>query len=362
MLSEDVRLVSANDHLVEPPDLWTSRLPRALVDASPRVVSQQWQFGDVTLAVAALGIRGTDGGMANRVEEMDPAAHDPGPRLKAMDTDGVHASVLMPHVAGFAGERLRHLGDGAAWSAAVRTYNDFALDEFCAADPSRLFAVAILPLHDVDAAAREVTHAADAGARGIALPSDLTGLGLPSLYTGAWTSVLDATADAGLPLAIHIGSGPAPPADTTVGTRLTLASFDALRAAVDVVHSGILLGRPKLRVVFVEGGTAWLPHVAERLDFFLKRDGVWPRGEIRPSELLARQCYATFIDDPPGIRWRGQIGVGRMLWQSDFPHGDSLLVTGGMTQRRWEHAVPKTSGAAPRVSVAFRHSSGAGPH
>jgi alkylated DNA repair dioxygenase AlkB len=36
-------------------------------------------------------------------------------------------------------------------------------------------------------------------------------------------------------------------------------------------------------------------------------------------------------------------------------HGD-LLVTGGLCQRRWEHSVPKTASAGPRMSLAFRHS------
>lgn len=35
-------------------------------------------------------------------------------------------------------------------------------------------------------------------------------------------------------------------------------------------------------------------------------------------------------------------------------HGD-LLVTGGKTQRTWEHAVPKVAAAGPRISLAYRH-------
>lgn len=37
------------------------------------------------------------------------------------------------------------------------------------------------------------------------------------------------------------------------------------------------------------------------------------------------------------------------------PAPGDLLVTGGMTQRRWEHTVPKVSDAGPRISVTFRH-------
>jgi alkylated DNA repair dioxygenase AlkB len=33
----------------------------------------------------------------------------------------------------------------------------------------------------------------------------------------------------------------------------------------------------------------------------------------------------------------------------------ALLVTGGRTQREWEHSVPKVASAGPRMSIAFRH-------
>jgi predicted TIM-barrel fold metal-dependent hydrolase len=326
VLPATARLVSANDHLVEPADLWTSRLPASMAGSAPRVVTRSdadhWAIGATTVAVADLGIRGTAPGNPTRYDHIDPATYEPTARLVAMDRDGVHTTVLMPHVIGFAGERLRHLGDADLWSAAVRSYNDFVLQEFCSVDRRRLFAAAVLPLHDSGGAVREVERAAAGGARAVSFPSDLTGLGLPSLYTGDWDALLDAVTGAGLPLMIHIGTGPAPEGPT--GRRLSMANLDALSAAVDVVHSLVLLGRPRLRVVFVEGGAAWLPYLGERLDFFLKREGVWPRGEVRPSELLARQCYATFIDDPVGIGWRDTVGVDRMLWQGDFPHGDGF--------------------------------------
>jgi alkylated DNA repair dioxygenase AlkB len=45
--------------------------------------------------------------------------------------------------------------------------------------------------------------------------------------------------------------------------------------------------------------------------------------------------------------------AGRTL-RFDLGEGD-LLVTGGRCQRDWEHAVPKTASAGPRISLAFRH-------
>jgi alkylated DNA repair dioxygenase AlkB len=38
----------------------------------------------------------------------------------------------------------------------------------------------------------------------------------------------------------------------------------------------------------------------------------------------------------------------------ELGRGD-LLVTGGRTQRLWQHSVPKVAAAGPRISLAFRH-------
>ena len=38
-----------------------------------------------------------------------------------------------------------------------------------------------------------------------------------------------------------------------------------------------------------------------------------------------------------------------------LPLAGDLLVTGGKTQRAWEHSVPKVAKAGPRISIAFRH-------
>ena len=189
--------------------------------------------------------------------------------------------------------------------------------------------VAILPLCDVQRAVDEATRAVGLGARAVSFPYDLGTFDLPTLYSGKWSPLFATLEEAGIPLLIHIGKGVGVPEGANYGSfgaLLTYMNFDVLTSVTDVVFSGILLDYPQLRVGFIEGGAAWLPYMAERMDFFLKRDGVWDMspGVPRPSELLARNVYASFIDDPNGIRWRDQIGVDRMLWQSDFPHRDSF--------------------------------------
>jgi len=87
----------------------------------------------------------------------------------------------------------------------------------------------------------------------------------------------------------------------------------------------------------------------------LYRDGsdsvAWHRDRI-PEEvvdpvvaLVSLGAARTFLVRPRGGGRSRSFKLG---------HGD-LLVTGGQTQRRFEHSVPKLARSGPRISVAFRH-------
>jgi predicted TIM-barrel fold metal-dependent hydrolase len=336
MLCADAPLLSVNDHLVEPPDVWTSRSPSRRADDVPRVVTtadgEVWAIGSELVTVRALSVLAADGvhRPAPTVAEMHPAVSDPVARLRAMDDDGVLVHTLLPHVAGFAGERLRFVGDAAGWAAAARAYNDFLLESFCATDPLRLAGVAVVPLATVDDAVAELERAATLGARAVSFPHDLASLGLPTLYEGAWSPFFAAAAVAGLPVFVHVGSSGAPPSIqgmATPGALLVSSGLDVATALVDFVFSSTLTDHPTLRLVLLEGGAAILPFVGERIDFFRtrRRAAAWdPPDDARTgSEILRDQVYASFIDDPVGVALRDRTGLANLLWQSDFPHADS---------------------------------------
>ncbi len=336
MLPRDAELVSVNDHLVEPAGLWAERRPGASLRSIPHVErtseGEVWRIGSYSLPVADMAVIRSDGdprARAARYADMHPAVNDPSARVAAMDLDGVEVHTLWPNLIGFAGERLRYLGGTDWWVHAVRTYNDFLLSEFCAHAPSRLVGVGLVPFCDGRRAADEALRVASMGARAVAFPHNMQAFGLPTLYTGEWAPLFSVLEETGLPLVVHIGKGVGAPEGASFGSfgaLLTDMNFDVLYSVVDVVFSQVLLQHPRLQVAFVEGGAAWLPYVAERMDFFLKRHGVWDQrpGTPRPSELVAQRASASFLDDPNAIRWREQIGVERLLWQSDFPHGDGF--------------------------------------
>ena len=335
MLPPDAPLVSINDHVVEPPDVWTSRIAARMQETAPRLVrdeaGERWVIGSEVLPIPSLSVLSVDGitRPATRVAEMLPAVFDPHARLAAMDHDGVRAQALLPHVIGFAGERLRFLRDLARWESAVVAYNDFLVASFCAVAPDRLVAVAVLPLGDVGDAVREVERVAALGVRAVSFPHHLPSLGLPSLYDGVWRRLFSAIAAAGLLVLVHVGSSGAPPSVQGVsspGSLLALSGLDVATAAVDLVFSATLTHHPTLRVALVEGGGGLLPYLTERIDFFrMQRPETFLLRDERPAAQIFRDhVYTSFIDDPLGVRLRDAIGASHLLWQSDFPHADSF--------------------------------------
>jgi predicted TIM-barrel fold metal-dependent hydrolase len=341
MLPDSVWPVSVNDHIIETPDAWSARLPARWRDAGPVVIdrddgSQAWRFGRelVPLGVMLSSplVRRDASRPVLRWSDVNDEAWQGRARVAAMDREKVAVHTLMPQICGFAGERLRWLGDIALWTESVRAYNDFLLEEVCAAAPERLVGIALLPLADPAAMKAEIARVAGLGARGIALPHDPAPCGLPSYHDPYWMPVLDAADAAGLPAFLHIGSngqGWAPKGDPLwkpVPVMVTLANLDVMIAASDLAFSPLLIERPQRKVVFLEGNLSWAPYLEERADFAVNgnRASQAVPSPRPPSRIIHEQVMASFLRDPVGIAMRHQIGLDRFLWQDDYPHSDSL--------------------------------------
>jgi predicted TIM-barrel fold metal-dependent hydrolase len=332
----DLCPVSINDHLIEPASTW-SELPKRFRSLAPALVEQSdgsaaWRFGDGVVPLGFLTLA------AGRHIEHRPAAlgdvplaaWEPAARVKAMDDDGVHVHTVFPNCIGFAGEQLVRL-DQAVATACAQAYNDFVIDGFCSYAPERLVAVAVLPLSDISTAVTEVKRVRDAGARGVSLPIVPDRNGLPSWHSGYWDDVFAACAHAGLPVFMHIGGTGVvrTPPDSPLGVFLTAANFDALNAVAELAYSPVLAANPNLRVVIVEAGVAWIPYMEERVDFFWDRHraathGPRTPGDLPPSARLGAQVLASFITDRSIAGLGTGLAVDRLLWQSDYPHADSL--------------------------------------
>jgi predicted TIM-barrel fold metal-dependent hydrolase len=328
VLPPDAPLVSINDHLVEPPDVWAGRPDQPHIETIDG--EERWIFGHESLTVRELSVLAPGGTRATSLAEMDPAVYDPSERLRAMDADGVAVHTVLPHVIGFAGERLRFLDGTGARVAAVRRYNDFVTNEFGAAAPDRLVAVALLPLVDLVDGPRELEHAVANGARAVSVPHDPTSIGAPPFGDPQWDRVFATAVEADVPVLIHVGSSGAPASvlglTRAPGAALATGAFDVANALADLMYAYTFVRHPRLRVVLVEGGIGWLAHVVDRMAFFgRQRPELWapPRRDRTPAEIVRQQVHVTFIDDADGIARLDDQLVARVHWQCDFPHADS---------------------------------------
>ena len=131
------RFISVDDHVQEPPNLWTDRLSKSrwgeriphlerTSDGSDRwVVDGKILLGGVAARAGALmPDRNCE---PIRWDEVPAAAYLPSERLKAMDSAGADYSVLYPTVAGLAGEAFGRIEDSELELACVRAYNDWLI-------------------------------------------------------------------------------------------------------------------------------------------------------------------------------------------------------------------------------------------
>jgi predicted TIM-barrel fold metal-dependent hydrolase len=245
-----------------------------------------------------------------------------------MDIDGVHAQTCFPSYARFAGTRFLFAKDKELALLCVQAYNDFMLDEWCAAAPDRYIPLVILPLWDTALAVAEVHRTAAKGAKTIAFPENTVPLDLPSIYTDHWDHVFAAVQEVGLPLSMHIGTSgknPVPTPESPDPVIMSLMSCNSMSAAADWIFSPVFHKFPRLKVALSEGGIGWMPYLAEKMDYVWDRQRYWSgiNQEARPSEIMRQHIYGCFIDDVTGIKNRYDIGIENIMWESDYPHADT---------------------------------------
>jgi predicted TIM-barrel fold metal-dependent hydrolase len=341
-LRDDMHLISVDDHLVEPPQLWQDRLPAAYRARGPRIIqvtgddgriSDVWLYEDRRYPQIGLNaVAGKPpqefGTEPMRYTDMIPGCYEPEARVIDMDLDGVQAAICFPSFPRFAGTVFLQGEDTHLALLCVQAWNDFMLDEWCAAAPERFIPIAILPLWDVDAAAREIHRVAARGAKAISFTENPVPLGLPSFHTDHWDPVLTAAEETGLPLCLHFGtSGQAPTTapDAPFAVTITLFGCNSMFAAADLIFSPVFHRHPRLKVALAEGGIGWVPYLLERADYVWERHRWYQNVDqtVRPSELFRTHIWGCFIDDVHGLKNRHDIGIDRITWECDYPHSDS---------------------------------------
>ena len=336
MRTDDVQLISVDDHVIEHPRVWLDRLPEKHREAGPQIVEidgkEMWRLeGQLRPNIGLNAVAGKDpkdfGMDPVRFDEMLPGCYDITKRVEDMNTDGVHVQLCFPSFPGFAGSTFFGMQDKELATLCVQAWNDFIIDEWCAGAPGRMIPMVLVPFWDVEASVREVERTAAKGAKAISFTESPHNIGLPSFHTDHWDPLLAAAQDADLPLCMHFGTGgvPATAADAPFAVAIALFGMNSEFTTVDLLLSPVFHKFPRLRVALSEGGIGWIPYVLERTDYTWDRHR-WYTGvntDVRPSDLFRDHIFGCFIADEAGIDFRDKIGVTNIMFEGDYPHSDS---------------------------------------
>ena len=339
---DELPIIDVDTHFTEPPDLWTSRAPKALADRVPRVETndhgrEQWVVDrDLVLGPVGYCVIRPDGSKANGQVTLDtfadihPGASDPKARLEVMDSFGITMQVLYPNVLGFTGSFVMNVEDEALRNFCITGYND-AVADLAAAGEGRLLPQAVLPIWDIEAAVRELVRAHDdLGLTGIVLTDSPEVWGCPVLSDRHWDPLWAAAQERGLPVNFHIGGGgpmgnvwPGPSEGAWIAAMSTLADMGNMRCITNLIFSGLLDRFPALKFVSVESGIGWIPFLIECAEYQMDENGVTGL-ELRPREYFERQIFASYWFESDIATALSKLGEDNLMFETDFPHPTCL--------------------------------------
>ena len=339
MNKEDMILISVDDHIVEPPDMFKDHLPKKYLDDAPRLVhnpdgSDMWKFRDTVIPNVALnavaGRPKEEYGLEPQgLDEIRPGCYNVDERVKDMNAGGILASVCFPSFPGFAG-RLFATEDPEFSLALVQAYNDWHIDEWCGAYPARFIPMALPVIWDPEACAAEVRRVSKKGVHALTFTENPAAMGYPSFHDEYWNPLWTALCDTNTVMNVHIGSSgrlaiTAP--DAPMDVMITLQPMNIVQAAADLLWSRPIKEYPDLKIGLSEGGTGWIPYFLERADRTFEMHSTWTHqnfGGKLPSEVFREHFLTCFISDQVGVELRHQIGIDNIAWEADYPHSDSM--------------------------------------
>jgi predicted TIM-barrel fold metal-dependent hydrolase len=353
-------MISVDDHVMEPKELWQEQLPASLRERGPRTVREKvklsfkgghygyernvedgqwcdvWLFDDL---VTPTGLLHAPAGVPRDEQRNIPAVYedfrdgtwDQTARLADMDLNHVDAAINYPNIfPRFAGQGFLERSDKELALTCLRIYNDWMIDDWCAgAGKGRLIPLTLVPLWDPALAAEEVRRCAAKGSYAIAFSENVAKLGQPSLYTGAWDVLWQACQETDTSVSMHIGSSSSMPTtsdDAPLATSMSMYAQNAQGSLCDWVFSGSLERFPDITIAYAESQVGWMPFQLERMDA-VWRDG---RGDVDhvktlPSEQVKGRVYGCVFDDLHGLINRDAVGTDHILWETDYPHSDGTF-------------------------------------
>ncbi|GAA3390569.1 amidohydrolase family protein [Cryptosporangium minutisporangium] len=334
---DDMVLVSIDDHVVEPPEMFARHVPAKWAEYAPHVITDdrgidQWMYRGKQTGVVGLNAVVSwppeEWGLDPAIfAEMRPGVYDVHERVRDMDRNGILASMCFPTFAGFSARHLNQLKDDITL-VMVSAYNDWHIDEWAAAYPDRFIPLALMPTWNPEAMIKEIERVAKKGVRAITMPELPHLEGLPSYHDlDYWGPVFQALSDNNLVMCCHIGTGFAAldlAKDAPIDNLMVLAPQISSLCAQDLLWGPAMRTYPDLKFAFSEGGIGWIPFYLDRSDRhytnqrWLRRDF----GGKLPSEVFREHSLACYVTDPTALKLRHEIGIDTIAWECDYPHSD----------------------------------------
>lgn len=315
-------IVSADSHMLET-DCWIDRFPAHLKDQAPRML---FKDGGWDLSIGGKSM--TPPAIAQQLceaLECYPGLTDLATRIADLDIEGVEKELIFP-------QRLFGLmmfGEIANREHVFGAYNEH-IGEVCAQAPDRLYSVMVPNYWDPPAAKASIARCVELGARCLMVP--IKPGKFPDGHTIQYNDprmdpLWAAIAESGLPLAFHIGEAIPTAAPGAVGVSVLTQMQGFRQNWAQLTFGGVFDRFPRLRVVFVEAGLAWIPGMLHDADMIYNSfpTSVSPKLSHAPSWYWRRHCYATFMTDPVGLEMLHRIGPDRVMWSSDYPHQESTF-------------------------------------
>ena len=326
------RIISVDDHVVEPAHLWSTWLPAKYRDRGPRserkgigALSTQgglkydvvwdddgpkadcWFYEDLVYInkrhVAAVGFERDNMTMSPiTYDEMRPGCYEPKARVEDMEMNWVDASLCFPTFPRFCGQTFTEAKDHEVGLACIKAYNDWMVEEWCGDSGGRLIPLTIIPLWDAELAAAEVNRNAARGVKAVCFSEIPYKLGLPTIHSQFWEPFFQACDDTGTVVCMHIGSSSSMPAtspDAPVAVQATLSFNNAMASLSDFLFSGILVRHPNLKLAFAHAGFDNIFEIGEMetIQFANCRiTGVPFTGEHSDLNVKAKTCYHIAIN------------------------------------------------------------------
>lgn len=347
-------LISVDDHILEPPNLWIDRVASKDRERAPHMQVDMngmdiWVYDGKRMPCSGLSAvvgksKEEFSPAPLNYSEMRPGCYDSRARLADMDRSGVLASLCFPTLPRFCGQLFMEASDRDFGFQCLQIYNDWLVEEWCGVAPGRYIPLMLIPMWDPQLAVKEMERMAARGVTSFAFSENPEPLGLPTIHDvdGYWDPVMAAANDLGLVASMHVGSSSTLPRiceDAPFMANLAWGASRTSGAMLSWLFSGLFQRFPNLKIALSEGEIGWAPYFLERAEQILDKQRYWvARGQsydghagagsldldsFSVRDTFREHIFGCIIEDRHGVASLAEIGENNVMCETDYPHSDS---------------------------------------